>query len=99
MPISVTRLSSVRLASSLFESSFASRPAVAATAPGRVNLIGEHTDYHDGFVMPSAVPQHTTALLTPRNDRTIRLSSDLMRDPVEYQLGHEQRRNDWSDYV
>ena len=69
------------------------------TAPGRVNLIGEHTDYHDGFVMPSAVPQHTTAVLTPRRDRTIRLSSDLIPGVVEYQLGHEQRRSDWSDYV
>ena len=69
------------------------------TAPGRVNLIGEHTDYHDGFVMPSAVPQHTTVTLAPRGGRTVRLSSDVMPGVREYQLGHEHRRNDWSDYV
>ena len=69
------------------------------TAPGRVNLIGEHTDYHDGFVMPSAVPQHTTAILTPRADRSMRLSSDLIPGVVAYQLGTEHRRDDWSDYV
>ena len=55
----MTRLSSVRLASSLFESSFSSRPAVAASAPGRVNLIGEHTDYNGGPVLPVAVERRT----------------------------------------
>ena len=59
MPTPVTRLSSVRLASSLFESSFSSRPAVAASAPGRVNLIGEHTDYNGGPVLPVAVERRT----------------------------------------
>ena len=67
MPISVTRLSSVRLASSLFESAFASRPAVAATAPGRVNLIGEHTDYNGGPVLPLAL-ERRTAVLAARED-------------------------------
>src|SRR5215204_4422608 len=70
-----------------------------ASAPGRINLIGEHTDYHDGFVMPSAVPQHTTATVSPRNDTTIRVSSDHMPDVVEYDLGRELRRGHWSDYV
>ena len=59
MPTPVTRLSSVRLASSLFESSFSSRPAVAASAPGRVNLIGEHTDYNGGPVLPVALERRT----------------------------------------
>jgi len=36
----------------LYEQSFGSRPEVAVCAPGRVNLIGEHTDYNDGFVLP-----------------------------------------------
>ena len=70
-----------------------------ASAPGRVNLIGEHTDYHDGFVMPSAVPQHTTATVTPRDDATVRVSSDHMPDAVEYDIGRELRRGHWSDYV
>ena len=74
------------------------REAVGS-APGRVNLIGEHTDYHDGFVMPSAVPQHTTVRLTPRGDQTVSLSSDVVPGVCRYQVGDEQRRNDWSDYV
>jgi galactokinase len=67
MSIAVTRLSSVRLASSLFESAFASRPAVAASAPGRVNLIGEHTDYNGGPVLPLAL-ERRTAVLAARED-------------------------------
>ena len=72
---------------------------VRADAPGRVNLIGEHTDYHDGFVLPCAVPQRTYASLTPRPDRRVRLSSREMPDTVEYELGAERRTSGWGDYV
>lgn len=52
-----------------FETIFQTAPTVEATAPGRVNLLGEHTDYNDGFVLPTAIPQHTTVQLSvnPRN--------------------------------
>ncbi|XHX79054.1 MAG: galactokinase [Stenomitos frigidus ULC029] len=43
-----------------FQQIFKATPAVVASAPGRVNLLGEHTDYNDGFVLPTAIPQHTT---------------------------------------
>ena len=39
---------------------------VTAAAPGRVNLIGDHTDYHDGFVLPTVIPQRTQARITRR---------------------------------
>jgi galactokinase len=42
---------------------FGAAPAVEARAPGRVNLLGEHTDYNDGFVLPTAIPQHTTVAI------------------------------------
>lgn len=42
---------------------FNAAPQVEASAPGRVNLLGEHTDYNDGFVLPTAIPQHTTVYL------------------------------------
>jgi galactokinase len=57
--------SPLRLASSLFHASFASRPASGASAPGRVNLLGEHTDYNGGPVLPFALPRRTVVLAGP----------------------------------
>lgn len=73
---------------------------VHADAPGRVNLIGEHTDYQDGFVLPCAVPQRTRAILNVRDDRTVRAWSDAFGDrALEYVLGEERRASEWGDYV
>jgi len=58
-PFNSTRLSPARLATSLFTSTFATRPAVVASAPGRVNLLGEHTDYNGGPVLPVALERRT----------------------------------------
>ncbi len=58
----MSRQSPLPLASSLFEASFASRPTAGASAPGRVNLLGEHTDYNGGPVLPFAVPRRTVVL-------------------------------------
>lgn len=76
-------------------------PAVIATAPGRVNLIGEHTDYNDGFVLPAALPLSTTVELASREDATVRVwsaefpSEELQTFPVE----DIPRGQDWTDYV
>ena len=48
-----------------FRDIFGAEPAVTASAPGRVNLLGEHTDYNDGYVLPTAIPQRTTVALRP----------------------------------
>lgn len=48
-------------------------PALLAHAPGRVNLIGEHTDYNDGFVLPCAIDFGTVAACAPRNDNLVRV--------------------------
>jgi galactokinase len=48
-----------------FEDIFSMPPTVVAAAPGRVNLLGEHTDYNDGYVLPAAIPQKTTVALRP----------------------------------
>ncbi len=53
------RLASAKLATSLFTASFGSRPGVVTSAPGRINLIGEHTDYNGGPVLPIAVERRT----------------------------------------
>jgi galactokinase len=72
----------------------------AADAPGRVNLIGEHTDYHDGFVLPTTIPQRTRVALWRRSDRQVRASSAQIDGAVEpYELGRETLRHTWIDYV
>jgi galactokinase len=56
----------------LFEESFGTTPTGVWSAPGRVNLIGEHTDYTDGFVMPLAIEQRAFIAASPRADRVVR---------------------------
>jgi galactokinase len=70
-------------------------------APGRVNLIGEHTDYNDGFVMPAAIEFYTWIAVAPRHDRTLVVQSTNFPDSIEVDLeAHEPTpRNHWSDYV
>ena len=58
-----------------FQSIFGSDPDVVAAAPGRINLIGEHIDYSDGFVLPFAISSRTTVAIKKRNDQKIRLAS------------------------
>jgi len=83
----------------LHEERFGQSPRVFA-APGRVNLIGEHTDYADGFVMPAAIDFATFAAISPREDGKIVLRSENYREQVEYQLGSlpARRIGRWSDY-
>jgi galactokinase len=80
-----------------------SESAVALTvaeAPGRVNLIGEHTDYHQGFVLPMPIPQRTIVHLRPRDDRRVHVSSSAAGNGAEeYDIGREQRGRGWLDYV
>ncbi len=83
-----------------FPQLFGRAAAVAADAPGRVNLIGEHTDYNGGFVLPTAIPQRTRFELAPRADRTVRVWSAARSKAIEsYTLGGEQPGRDWLDYV
>jgi len=69
-------------------------------APGRINLIGEHTDYNDGFVMPAAIEFYVWIAIAPRNDRKLLLHSINFSETVEIDLqGGVAPRNHWSDYV
>ncbi|MFO0614434.1 MAG: galactokinase [Polyangiaceae bacterium] len=79
---------------------FGSAPAVDESAPGRVNLIGEHTDYNGGFVLPTVIPQTTRVFLSPRpGDRARVASLDRPGELMEYTVGRETRRRAWVDYV
>src|SRR5690349_3779214 len=70
-------------------------------APGRVNLIGEHTDYNDGFVMPAAINLSVFASVWPREDRKLQIKSENFDDEIEFDLDHPQRTSEhhWSDYA
>ncbi len=82
-----------------FQSHFGGTPTVFA-APGRVNLIGEHTDYNDGFVFPMAINFYTRVAVTPRHDRNLQIWSENMQETILFSLDSNQsRRNHWSDYV
>jgi galactokinase len=90
-----------------FEVLFGHASELNAIAHGRVNLIGEHTDYNDGFVLPTPIPQRTEVALARRSDDLVRaFSTEFAADPInaradilEYRLGHEVKRDEWIDYV
>jgi galactokinase len=64
-----------------------------------VNLIGEHTDYNDGFVLPMPIPQETKVELTPRDDLQVRGESVELGQSAEFTLGSEVKQGSWIDYV
>ncbi len=72
-------------------------PALVASAPGRVNLIGEHTDYNRGLCLPLALPQRTTVTVTPRDDLVLSLSSAQEDDTWEGLV--EDQPTGWAAYV
>ena len=69
-------------------------------APGRVNLIGEHTDYNDGFVMPVAIGFSTWINLFPSSERKIEIYSENFSEQVVFDIDNPQTtaRGHWSDY-
>ena len=104
-------MTALTAARDLFASSFGHEPEGVWSAPGRVNLIGEHTDYNEGFVLPFAIQHRTYAAVAPRTDDRIRVTSSFARltvecalddlesmFPVEYQ-GADRDVPEWSAYV
>ncbi|MGY4922949.1 galactokinase [Streptomyces sp. 900105755] len=84
-----------------FEELYGTAPDGVWAAPGRVNLIGEHTDYNDGFVMPFALPHVATAAVARRTDGVLRLhSSDVEGGVVEFSLDALEPGTDheWTAY-
>ncbi len=75
--------------------------AIVAVAPGRVNLIGEHTDYNDGFVLPMTIDRRVVAVVRPRGDRHVRLVAADFDRRVEFELGQtpDNARRRWVPYV
>ena len=77
------------------------RSPTVSRAPGRVNLIGEHTDYNDGFVMPAALEFATLTAASQRPDRRLRVYSMIMDETREFDLDSPPQgpTGDWSDYI
>src|SRR6267154_2409116 len=97
MPIAAT--STVSL-TERFREMFGSEPLVFR-APGRVNLIGEHTDYNDGFVLPAAIGFYTWVAAAKREDRVLEVYSGHFDENIRLSLnelaGRPQRH--WSDFI
>src|SRR5208282_1064315 len=85
----------------VFQQIFGSPPEVVVRAPGRVNLIGEHTDYNDGFVLPAAIDRAITYAGRRRDDRRVRVYSDDFKASVEFDLDDIQKatENTWSNFL
>jgi len=84
-----------------FQALFGRKPTVKTEAPGRVNLIGEHTDYNGGFVLPTAIPQITKVELAVRDDDTVQVwsSADPNSPVANFDLGEEVPGRGWIDFV
>ena len=70
-------------AANLFRDAFGYEPRGVWSAPGRVNIIGEHVDYNGGPCLPIALPHRAYVALSPRQDRTIRLISPQTREAID----------------
>jgi galactokinase len=83
-----------------FEKQFGSAPEGTWSAPGRVNLIGEHTDYNEGFVLPFAIDRRTYAALATRSDGVARVASSFTDGIVEIRLTDISKDSvsGWSGY-
>ncbi|MEY3990018.1 MAG: hypothetical protein RI985_1099 [Chloroflexota bacterium] len=84
-----------------FVSRFNHTPALIVRAPGRVNLIGEHTDYNDGFVLPAAIDRATFIAASPRTDKRVRVLAADLNEEDEFGIDQIERSGmrPWSNYV
>jgi galactokinase len=83
-----------------FVASFGGPPDVVARSPGRVNLIGDHTDYNDGFVLPMAIDRSADIAARGRLDHTIVARSEAMGETVVFDLGRlEPGGPAWGEYL
>src|SRR6266566_9500910 len=84
----------------LFDKCFGHPPRWMVAAPGRVNLIGEHTDYNDGFVLPMAIERYTVIAAAPNDARQIDLRSATLEGTATLGLGSPVQAGEpaWTNY-
>jgi galactokinase len=78
---------------------FNAKPQFVVRAPGRVNLIGEHTDYNDGFVLPMAIDRAVWIALSPRADSTVHIHSLDLKANAVFDLNSLTKGEGWIEYV
>lgn len=79
---------------------FGKPSSIIVRSPGRVNLIGEHTDYNDGFVLPLAIDRATWLAVNPRADNFVRLYSTEFKESAEFSLAElNAHKPDWAEYA
>jgi galactokinase len=82
-----------------FRQAFGYPPGAVAVAPGRINIIGEHTDYNLGFVLPAAIDRHIGVALRLRRDARVVLRSDRYQATVDLDALPTRRQGNWADYL
>ena len=83
-----------------FQERFGQPPTFIVRAPGRVNLIGEHTDYNDGFVLPMAIDRAIWIALRPRSDRRTVVHAIDLKDTADFSLDSLQKTDQgWAEYL
>jgi galactokinase len=88
-----------QLVTAEFTHRFGSPPSTIVRAPGRVNLIGEHTDYNDGFVLPMAIDRAIWIALRPRSDRLVAAHSLDFDETAEFDLDRLEKQSGWIEYL
>lgn len=85
-------------ATDAFTATFGHPPTMTGSAPGRVNLIGEHTDYNGGAVLPAALHRRIDIALAPNQSSTTHIASQRFSETVERPV-RDLKRGDWTDYA
>jgi len=85
----------------LFAKLYGTKPTILASAPGRINLIGEHTDYNNGYVLPAAIQLRNYFLAAPRKDRQVRVRAENFKESEAFKLDSlkPSERKHWAEYV
>jgi len=82
-----------------FKELFGRKPRFAVKSPARVNIIGEHTDYNDGFVFPAAISRSTHLVAAKNGKKQARFYSTIYKEQSEFSLDKFKRSHHWSDYA
>ncbi len=82
-----------------FQREFDTLPTFIVRAPGRVNLLGEHTDYNDGFVLPMAIDHAVWIALRPRQDRQVRVYAQNFNEKIIFSLDTLEKDTGWGEYL